>query len=132
MAVELIDELEAGELSVDFEGEEPDFVLAWALERFAPRIAISSAFQIDGIALIDLAYAIDPAIEVFSVDTGRLPNETYELIEALREAVSRAEPEAARAERRRGVGNGRPPRPEPLLPVGRGPPPLLQRAQGGR
>ncbi len=85
MAVELIDELEAGELSVDFEGEEPDFVLAWALERFAPRIAISSAFQIDGIALIDLAYAIDPAIEVFSVDTGRLPNETYELIEALRE-----------------------------------------------
>src|SRR4051812_46395025 len=51
MSVELIDELEAGELSVEFEGEEPETVLEWALERFAPRIAISTAFQIDGVAL---------------------------------------------------------------------------------
>ena len=43
MSVELIDELEAGELSVEFEGEEPDAVLDWAFERFAPRIAISTA-----------------------------------------------------------------------------------------
>ena len=85
MSVELIDELEAGELSVEFEGEEPETVLEWALERFAPRIAISTAFQIDGMALIDMAYEIEPAVEVFSVDTGRLPNETYALIEALRE-----------------------------------------------
>jgi thioredoxin-dependent adenylylsulfate APS reductase len=85
MSVELIDELEAGELSVEFEGEEPETVLEWALERFAPRIAISTAFQIDGMALIDMAYEIEPAVEVFSVDTGRLPNETYALIEALRD-----------------------------------------------
>jgi len=73
MAVELIDELEAGELSVEFEGEEPQVVLEWAIERFAPRIAISTAFQVDGIAVLDMAYEIDPDIEVFSVDTGRLP-----------------------------------------------------------
>jgi thioredoxin-dependent adenylylsulfate APS reductase len=84
MSVEYIDELEAGELSVEFEGEDPEAVLEWALERFAPRIAISTAFQIDGVALVDMAYAIDPEVEVFSVDTGRLPAETYELIEALR------------------------------------------------
>ena len=34
---ELLDELEAGELSVEFEGEEPEAVLEWALERFSPR-----------------------------------------------------------------------------------------------
>jgi phosphoadenosine phosphosulfate reductase len=85
VSVELIDELEAGELSVEFEGEDPEAVLEWALERFAPRIAISTAFQIDGVALIDMAYEIDPAVEVFSVDTGRLPDETYALIEALRD-----------------------------------------------
>jgi thioredoxin-dependent adenylylsulfate APS reductase len=85
MATELIDELEAGELSVELEGEEPDTVLAWAIERFAPRIAISTAFQLDGVALIDMAYRLDPEISVFSVDTGRLPQETFELIEALRE-----------------------------------------------
>ena len=61
---ELIDELEAGELSVEFEGAEPQELLAWALERFSPRIAISTAFQIDGVALIDMAYEIDPEIKV--------------------------------------------------------------------
>jgi phosphoadenosine phosphosulfate reductase len=85
VAVELIDELEAGELSVEFEGEEPQTVIEWAIEHFAPRIAISTAFQIDGIAVLDMAYEIDPGIEVFSVDTGRLPEESYELIEQLRE-----------------------------------------------
>ncbi len=85
MAIELIDELEAGELSVEFEGEEPQTVLAWAIERFSPRIAISTAFQLDGIAVLDMAYELDPEIEVFSVDTGRLPQETHELIEQLRD-----------------------------------------------
>jgi len=85
MSVDLIDELEAGELSVEFEGEEPEALLEWALERFSPRIALSTAFQIDGVCLLDMAYRIDPAIQVFSVDTGRLPQETFELIERLRE-----------------------------------------------
>jgi phosphoadenosine phosphosulfate reductase len=82
---ELIDELEAGELSVEFEGAEPQELLAWALERFSPAIAISTAFQIDGVALIDMAYELDPDVKVFSVDTGRLPEETFELIEQLRD-----------------------------------------------
>ncbi len=85
MAIEELDELEAGELSVEFEGEEPQTVLAWAIERFAPRISISTAFQLDGTALLDMAYEIDPEIQVFSVDTGRLPQETYELIMELRD-----------------------------------------------
>ena len=85
MSVDLIDELEAGELSVEFEGEEPEAVVAWALEHFSPRIAISTAFQLDGVAILDMAYRIDPAIRVFSVDTGRLPQETFDLIELLRE-----------------------------------------------
>ncbi len=85
MAVELIDELEAGELSVELEGEEPQVVLEWALERFAPRIALSTALQIDGVALLDMAYEIDPDVRVFTVDTGRLPEETFELVERLLE-----------------------------------------------
>jgi phosphoadenosine phosphosulfate reductase len=85
VSVELIDEVEAGELSVEFEGQEPEDLLAWAIERFSPRLAISTAFQIDGVVLIDMAYRIDPQIRVFSVDTGRLPEETFTLIDALLE-----------------------------------------------
>ena len=83
-SVELIDELEAGELAIAFEGEEPQALLAWGIERFGAGIAISTSFQVDSVALIDMAYALDPEIEVFSVDTGRLPPETLELADALR------------------------------------------------
>src|SRR5690606_14686567 len=85
MSVELIDELEAGELSVEFEGEEPQAVIAWAIERFSPRLAISTALQLDGVAILDMAYEIDPSIRVFTVDTGRLPLETLELVAQLRD-----------------------------------------------
>jgi phosphoadenosine phosphosulfate reductase len=85
MSTELLDELEAGELSVAFEGEEPEEVIAWALDRFSPTIALSTAFQVDGVVLLDIAYAIDPQVRLFSVDTGRLPPETFDAIEQLRE-----------------------------------------------
>jgi thioredoxin-dependent adenylylsulfate APS reductase len=85
VAIYEIDDLEAGELSVEFEGEEPEALLEWALDRFSPRIGISTAFQIDGAVILDMAYRIDPAIRVFSVDTGRLPQETHDLIAILRE-----------------------------------------------
>ena len=79
-----LDELDAGELSIQFEGEEPQALLEWALEEFE-RIAISAAFQADDVALIDMAYRIDPSVRVFTVDTGRLPEETHALIAALRD-----------------------------------------------
>jgi phosphoadenosine phosphosulfate reductase len=82
---ELIDELEAGELSIEFEGEEPQTLIEWAIERFSPGLAISTSFQADSVALIDMAYELDPAIRVFSVDTGRLPAETHELAARLRD-----------------------------------------------
>jgi phosphoadenosine phosphosulfate reductase len=85
MTVELLDDLEAGELSVEFEGEEPEVVLEWAIERFSPSISISTAFQTDGAVLLHMAYQIDPEIRMFSVDTGRLPSETFELIEQMRD-----------------------------------------------
>ncbi|HZO50483.1 MAG TPA: phosphoadenylyl-sulfate reductase [Gaiellaceae bacterium] len=85
MSVELYDELEVGELAVEFEGQEPCHVLAWALDTFADRVAISTALQDGDVALIDMAYRIDPSVRVFSIDTGRLPQESHDLIEALRE-----------------------------------------------
>jgi phosphoadenosine phosphosulfate reductase len=82
---ELLDDLEAGELSVEFEGREPWELLAWGFEQFAPRIALSTAFQIDGVALLDMAYELDPEVRVFTVDTGRLPAATFDLIARLQD-----------------------------------------------
>ena len=36
-------------------------------------------------AILDMAWRIDPNVRVFTVDTGRLPQETYELIDRVRD-----------------------------------------------
>ena len=68
-----------------FEDASAQELLAWALERFHPRMAISAAGGVDGMALIDMAWRINPEIRVFTLDTGRLPPETYALFEDIRE-----------------------------------------------
>ncbi len=90
---ELIDELEAGELAVAFEGEEPQALLEWGIERFS-NIAISTSFQADSVALIDMAYEIDPEIKVFSVDTGQAPGRDARPRRPAAPAVSEAQPRA--------------------------------------
>ncbi len=82
---DLLDELEAGELAIEFDPEPPEAVIEWALERWHPRIAICTSFQAEGMVILDMAWRINPNVRVFTVDTGRLPQETYEIIEAVRE-----------------------------------------------
>ena len=83
--LQLMDELEAGEIAVDLDEKEPQEVLAWAIERFGASLSICSSLQAESCALIDMAWRIDPAVRVFTIDTGRQPQETYELIDRIRE-----------------------------------------------
>jgi phosphoadenosine phosphosulfate reductase len=50
-------------------------ILRWALDRFHPRIAIATSLQDS--ALIHMATRIRKDARAFSIDTGRLPEETY-------------------------------------------------------
>jgi thioredoxin-dependent adenylylsulfate APS reductase len=68
-----------------FEHATADELLAWALETFHPRMAISAAGGVDGLAILDMAWRIDRGVRVFTLDTGRLPPETYTLFEEVRE-----------------------------------------------
>lgn len=68
-----------------FEHSSAEELLGWALERFHPRMAISAAGGVDGMAIIDMAWRINPEIRVFTLDTGRLPAETYKLFEDVRD-----------------------------------------------
>ncbi len=68
-----------------FERATAQELLAWALERFHPRMAISAAGGADGMVLVDMAWRINPEVRVFTLDTGRLPPETYSLFEEVRE-----------------------------------------------
>jgi len=81
---DFLDEYEAGELAVQFDPEPPQTVIRWALERWHPRLAICTSFQAEGMVILDMAWRINPAVRVFTVDTGRLPPETYDLIQKVR------------------------------------------------
>jgi phosphoadenosine phosphosulfate reductase len=58
--------------------------LAWANERFGERAAIAASFGVEDVVLIDLASRHAPRIGVFTLDTGRLPQETYQVMEEVR------------------------------------------------
>jgi len=53
--------------------------------RAHPRVALVASFQVESVVLIDMASEIVPAPEVLTIDTGRLPQETHDAIDAVRE-----------------------------------------------
>lgn len=67
-----------------FDDAAAEDVLGWALDEFHPRVAISAAFLAEDMVVIDLAHRIRPDVRVFTLDTGRLPQETYALIDEVR------------------------------------------------
>ncbi len=69
--------------SRELEGAPPEAILGWAFAEYAPRIAISTAFGIEGCVLIDMAVRVDPKVKVFTVDTGLLFPEAVALRERL-------------------------------------------------
>src|SRR4051794_30153495 len=59
-------------------------ILEVALREFGPRFGIATSFQSEGQVLAHMATRIDPKARIFTLDTGRLPAETYDLMEKLR------------------------------------------------
>jgi phosphoadenosine phosphosulfate reductase len=81
----VLDEYEAGELSVLYDDAPPQEILESAHDRVHPRKAISEGGGAEGMAILDMAVRIRPDVRVFTIDTGRLPQETYDLMERVRQ-----------------------------------------------
>jgi phosphoadenylyl-sulfate reductase (thioredoxin) len=60
-------------------------LLAWAIQTHRTRFAIVTSFQHEGMVLVDLALKISPDVRVITIDTGRLPAETFDMMEQIRE-----------------------------------------------
>ena len=58
-------------------------LLAKALDDFGPAFAIATSFQDEGMVLIDMAMKISPRVRVVTVDTGRLPAATLQMIDTV-------------------------------------------------
>jgi len=60
-------------------------LLGWAFDQFHPRLALACSFQAESSVLIDLICRQRGAdFRVFTLDTGRLNQETYDCMETIR------------------------------------------------
>src|ERR1700722_8961 len=63
----------------DFEHASAQEVLGHMLEHHHPRLALACSFQKEEAVLIDMLLKLEPAARVFTIDTGVLFPETYEV-----------------------------------------------------
>ncbi len=63
----------------------PQDVLKWALDNLQSRIALASSFGAEDVVVIDMMLRINPKARIFTLDTGRLNQETYDIMDAIRD-----------------------------------------------
>jgi phosphoadenosine phosphosulfate reductase len=61
----------------------PQQVLNWAFDTFGSGVAISSAFGVEGMVLIDIASRLRKKFRLFTIDTEFLFPETYNLMDRI-------------------------------------------------
>jgi phosphoadenosine phosphosulfate reductase len=69
----------------------PQEILTWAIGKFHPKLALSCSFgNPEGLVLLDMMHRIEPSARVYVLDTGRLPQQTYDLIDRIRDRYDKA------------------------------------------
>lgn len=86
------------QVAAELDAAPPQDILAWTFAH-VPRTVIVASFQAESCVLIDMACRLRSGVPVITLDTGRLPQETHELIDRVRDrydiALEILAPEAA-------------------------------------
>ncbi len=78
-------ELQIKKISEEMEDQSAMEVLKWAINAYAPKIALASSFGAEDVILIDMMVKINKEkAKIFTLDTGRLNQETYDVMDAIR------------------------------------------------
>lgn len=73
------------EAAAALEGKSAEQILAWSLDRFpSGRLVLASSFGPEDVVLLDLFDGLGRFPRVVTLDTGRLPQETHDVIDRLR------------------------------------------------
>ena len=77
-------EADVDALNAELGGKSAEEIVRWAGETFGPEIKFANSFGAEDVVLMDIIARIAPQIRVFTLDTGRLNDETYQVMEATR------------------------------------------------
>ena len=72
------------ELNKQLTGKSAEEIVRWAADTFGSQIAFASSFGAEDVALIDIVSRVAPELRMFTLDTGRLHDETYDVMERVR------------------------------------------------
>ncbi|MEI6222095.1 MAG: phosphoadenylyl-sulfate reductase [bacterium] len=71
-------------MTTDFESLSAQELLQWAVTTYGERVGLASSFGAEDVVLIDMLCKITPNPTIFTLDTGRLNQETYNLMDEIR------------------------------------------------
>ena len=98
MTTDLQAVIEAGTL----DSKSAQEIVAWAVKEFGSGLGLASSFGAEDVILIDMLVKADPKARIFTLDTGRLNQETYDVMDKIKEkyncAIETYFPEASRVE----------------------------------
>ncbi len=77
--------LDIQQLNAQYEALPPQALLQWAVEQFGNRVALACSFGAEDVVLVDMLAKITPQPRIFVLDTGRLHQETYDVMERCRQ-----------------------------------------------
>jgi phosphoadenosine phosphosulfate reductase len=72
------------DIAVKMENESAYEVLKWAIDTYGLGIGLASSFGAEDVVLVDLISKINKKTKIFTLDTGRLNQETYDIIDVIR------------------------------------------------
>ena len=68
----------------NFEPKSAQEILQWAKNEYGQKAGLASSFGMEDMVLIDLLTGLQGDITIFTLDTGRLHEETYEVMDRAR------------------------------------------------
>ncbi len=68
----------------DFEAKSPEELLRWSMDQYGEKAGLASSFGMEDMVLIDMIAKLNGPLTIFTLDTGRLHEETYELMDRVR------------------------------------------------
>lgn len=73
------------DLNARFKNKQPEEVLFFIIDRYRGRIAFATNLGAEDQVLTQMVSAIDPTVKIFTLDTGRLFQESHELLQRTNE-----------------------------------------------
>lgn len=71
-------------MSIDCESKSAEELIQWSMDQYGLKAGLACSFGMEDMILIDIIAKLKGPITIFTLDTGRLHEETYEIMERVR------------------------------------------------